>query len=925
MSRIELDPSDPNSPPRPDQNQASAHANVPPPSEAGPPGTGDAAAPTRRRTARRLRILGMALAFLAVAAVAAFFLARQHIRTIANENLPQLDGSLAVYGLSAPVTVERDARGVPHIRAASLNDLIFAQGYVTAQDRLWQMDLLRRHASGQLAAVLGHSMLNHDRLQRILQLRAAADRAIVSLPVEQRHWLEVYALGVNASMGQQMGHLPVEFRLIGYKPALWTPRDSLLIEFAMYQDLTNGFPAKLGREALAAHLPADLMADLYPTGSWRDHWPGEPPPDVTAPQPDIPDVPLDESQSKLRRPAIMQGVVSATTLLALQRTLALFHKPCDSCVAGSNAWAVAGPRTASGKAMLSNDIHLSLGVPELWYEADLEAPNTAPLAEFHAAGITLPGIPFIVAGHNDHVAWGFTVLGADVQDLYIEHTRGAPTGAQFQTTSGDWQPIRYRPELIHVRGGADVTVDVPLTRHGDTDTPVVSSIFSGGETRTVSLRWTVYDPTQVNFPLLAMDSAGDWASMLSAVSKWGAPPLNLIYADDQGHIGYHAIGPIPVRGDMNNPAPLSPVPIDTAAPDAASHEWVGYIPFDQLPQVFDPPDGILVSANGRVTPDGYRYPITLNWMSPYRTERIYKILESGSGQTPAPPHPLTSADMLSIQTDVFSELDQVIAQRLAYAIDHTTGALKDDKQLHQAADLLRDWDGHVDASAAAPAIVESARADLWAMLLIPKLAPQVPAQIANGADLAKDKSLPADAKRTALLWQAYFWGERESVEEEIVTHTPARWLPAGYANWNDFLAAVVKTGLRDAHAPTDLSSWRYGNAFPIDLEHPIFALSPALRSLVGRPTGTGPQPQSGDRTTIRQVDASFGPSERFSIDFGDLDRTTLSLAVGQSGDPASPWYMDQFDDWLNGRTYALPFTPAAAQPTFAHSLTLTPQ
>jgi penicillin G amidase len=163
------------------------------------------------------------------------------------------------------------------------------------------------------------------------------------------------------------------------------------------------------------------------------------------------------------------------------------------------------------------------------------------------------------------------------------------------------------------------------------------------------------------------------------------------------------------------------------------------------------------------------------------------------------------------------------------------------------------------------------------------------------------------------------------VEEEIVTHTPARWLPSPYPNWNDFLAAVVQRGLRDAHAPSDLRTWRYGKAFPIDLEHPIFALSPALRSLVGMPTGTGPRPQSGDRTTIRQVDASFGPSERFTVDFGDLDRTTLNLVLGQSGDPASPWYMDQFADWLNGRTYPLPFTPAATQPTITHTLTLTPQ
>jgi penicillin G amidase len=913
MSR--LDPSDPTPPA--DRIGESSHVE---PSAADP----DRTAP-ERSLARRVLLAFRILALLLIVAALAFFAVQHHIRSITRASLPQVDGSIDIQGLAAPVTVDRDAHGVPHIRAASLDDLVFAQGYVTAQDRLWQMDLLRRHAAGELAGILGRSALAHDRLQRTLQLLASADRALGALPAGQRHWLEVYARGVNASLGEQMGHLPVEFRVIGYKPALWNARDSLLVELAMFQDLTTDFPTKLGREALAAHLPPELMADLYPTGSWRDHWPGESAPDPTSPQPDIPDIPLDESQSRSQSPAASpSNVTPASALLDLRRTLALFHASCPACVAGSNAWAVAGARTASGHAMLSNDMHLTMGVPELWYEADLQAPNQAPLAPFHVAGVTLPGIPFVIAGHNDHVAWGFTNLYADVQDLYIEHTRGTPGGAEFQAVGGAWQPIRYRAEVIHVRGGPDETLNVPLTRHGNSDTPILSSLFPG-ETRTLSLRWTIYDPTQVSLPLFAIDSANDWTSMLTAVAGWGAPPQNFLYADDQGHFGYHAIGPVPVRGDMDNPAPLSPVPIDTAAPDAAAHEWVGYIPFDQMPQALDPPDGLLVTANARVTPDGERYPIALNWSAPYRTERIYKILESGAAPTPAPSHPLTPADMLAVQTDVFSELDQVIAQRLAYAIDHTTGPFKDDKTLHQAADLLRNWNGEVDANASAPAIVDAARAVLWSMLLIPKLAPEVPAQIANGADLAKAKALPADVARTAALWAGYVWGERDSVEEELVTHTPARWLPPGYANWDDFLAAVVHCGLRDARAPADLSRWRFGKVFPLDLEHPIFSLSPVLQRLAGVPTGTGPQAKSGDRTTVKQIDLAFGPSERFTADLGDPDRTTLDLAVGQSGNPASPWYMDQFQDWFNGKTYPLAFSPSASQPAIAHSLTLNPR
>ena len=892
----------------------------------------DSAAPTRRGSPgprRRLRIVCLIVALLLVLATAAFFFERYQAGKEMHENLPQLDGSLTVYGLNAPVTVERDAHGVPRIRAGSLDDLVFAQGFVTAQDRLWQMDLLRRHAAGELAAILGRTMLQHDRLQRTLQLRTAADNAVAALPADQKHWLEVYARGVNASIAAQHDRLPIEFRLLGYQPAAWTPRDTMLVELAMFQDLTTGFPVKLGREALAAHLPPQLIADLYPTGSWRDHPPGQPVPDVTAPQPEIKDVPPDESQSKLRRPA--ERTTSAKDLLALEQTLALFHAPCDSCVAGSNGWAVSGSRTTSGKPILSNDMHLSLSAPGLWYEADLEATNPAPLAEFHAAGVTLPGAPFVIAGHNAHVAWGFTNLGADVQDLYIEHTRGTPSGAEYQTAGGEWLPLQYHTEVIQVRGSANVVLDVPLTRHGNIDTPIVSSILPG-EKRSLSLRWIIYEPANVTDPFLAVDSASDWASMLSAFAAWGGPPQNLMYADDQGHIGYHAVGRIPVRGDANNPSPLAPVPTDATAPDAAAHEWAGYIPFDQLPQAFDPPDGVLSTANARVTPDGYRYPITLDWMAPYRTERIYKVLESsatqpfaaGPDEVPAPKPLLTPADMLALQNDVFSELDQVLAQRYAYAIDHATGPLKDSKPLHQAADLLRSWNGSVGANAAAPAIVNAARDAFWAMLLIPQLVPQIAPQVAQGVDLTK-LHLSPDTAEIGNLWKTYTWGERDSVEEQLVTDTPARWLPSTYANWNDFLAAVVLRGLHDAHAPRDLSTWQQRNAFPLDIEHPVFSRMGILQHLIAVPTGTGPQAQSGDQTTVKQVGRAFGPSDRFTADLSDPDHTTLNLVLGQSGNPASPWYMDQFQDWLHGRTYSLPFTPAATQPAVAHTLTLNPR
>jgi penicillin amidase len=259
----------------------------------------------RRRIIRRTTIITTCLAVLF--AIIGLVTAHYWLRQTMSDSLPQLDGSVSIPGLSAPVTIQRDAHGVPHLRAASLDDLLLAQGFVTAQDRLWQMDSLRRHASGTLAEILGPDFLAHDRLQRTLLIRASADRALTTLPPDQLHLLERYAAGVNASIDLQRAHLPLEFRLLRYQPAPWTPRDSLLVGLVMFQDLTTSFPSELSREALSARLPQNLVADLYPVVTWRDHPPTQPTVDLTAPQKDIPNIPLDESQTKLTIPKKTPG------------------------------------------------------------------------------------------------------------------------------------------------------------------------------------------------------------------------------------------------------------------------------------------------------------------------------------------------------------------------------------------------------------------------------------------------------------------------------------------------------------------------------------------------------------------------------------------------------------------------------------------
>ncbi|WP_348268530.1 penicillin acylase family protein [Edaphobacter sp. DSM 109919] len=848
-----------------------------------------------------LRTIAILVALALILPATAFVAGRYWTRHALRASLPQIDGTLSIPGLSAPVTVQRDAHGVPHIHAATLDDLIVAQGFVTAQDRLWQMDILRRHAAGELAEVLGPSLVPHDRAQRILQVRAAADRAIATLPPDQLHWLQLYARGVNDSIEVQRPHLPIEFRILRYQPSQWTPRDSILVGLAMFQDLTNSFPQKLDREALSAKLPPELLGDLYPVGSWRDHPPTQPVLDLTNPPADFNEIPLDESQSKLNipttKPATKTGApylavsspdvgsskrtTSTGDLLALQKILAASH--CEGCTAGSNNWVVSGTRTASGKPLLSNDMHLNHSVPGVWYEADLQSAS----GSFHVAGVTLPGYPFVIVGHNDHIAWGFTNLGADVQDIYIEHTRGTGSAAEYESSDSNWHPILHQREVIHVLHHSDVILDVAATQHGGVATPLISNLFPR-ETRSLSLRWTIYDPSNITPSFLSIDSAIDWPSFTAAFSTFGGPAQNVVYADDHGNIGYHAAGRIPIRGSLTQPTALSPVPTDALDP---THEWAGYIPFDQLPQSFDPPGGVLATANARVTADGYPFPITLNWAAPYRNERIWKVLSSRDHLTPA--------DMLALQTDVYSDLDHVIAQRLAYAIDHSQTK---DKRIRQAADILRKWNGNVDVTAAAPAIVDATRAALWPLLLNPHLGPH------PGGSAA-----------------LYTWSEKPYAEEQLIMHTPARWLPPTYANWDELLTAAVAQGLIESHAPFNLTKWQYGQSHVVNIEHPIFAQSRLLQRLVGIPTGTKPQPQSGDTTTIKQVGRSFGPSERFTADLSNFDDSTLNIVLGQSGNLTSPWFMDQWPAWYKGTTFNLPFSKIATDAAATHTLTLTPQ
>ena len=803
----------------------------------------------KRSTALRIALVFVVLLILAVAGAAAWFY------RLAHAALPQLDGKLSVAGVSAPITVTRDAQGVPTIEAANLADLLFAQGYVTAQDRLWQMDATRRYASGNMAEIFGPSWVAHDKEQRTLLLRATAEREIANLAPDELSRLEAYAKGVNAFIATHRDRLPLEFHILRYSPAPWTPADTLVIGAHMIQLLNHySYKAALTREKIFAKLGPELTADLYVNSSWRDHPPGQ---DSVRW-----DEPSKASSSEIS--SSEQGVGGALALGAV-----FGGNSFDSLAPGSNDWVVSGAHTASGKPLLSNDMHLPHRMPSLWYEAHLKSGN------FDVVGVTLPGTPYVIVGHNQRVAWGFTNLGPTVEDVYIENFNAQ---GQYQTPDGFRDPERRR-EIIHVKGKPDVALDVVITRHG----PIISDLVPG-ETRKVALKWTLYDSLRV--PFFAVDSAQNWDEFQRAFSGFDAPGQNVVYADVDGHIGYHATGRIPIRAAGDGSLPAS------GADNA--HEWTGYIPFDKLPSAFDPPSGILATANGRITPDGYAYSISTEWGSPYRTDRIYHVLQSGKKFTPA--------DMLGLQTDVYSEFDRFCAERFVYALDHAKSA---SLPARQARDLMRNWDGRVTVDSAAASVVTASRMELVRLLLEPKL---------GGAP--SDNSSEPDQ----LNWKDYNWFMSSVWLENTLLHRPARWLPANFKNYDELLAGAVEAAVGRPGVPSDLARWKWGQAHPVEIQHPILGSIPFLR----RWTGPGTHEQSGDGYTVKQVGRTFGPSERMTVDLSDLDQSTLNVVTGEDGNVFSPYYMDQWPAWYNGTTFTIPFSAGAVEKARAHQVVLEP-
>ena len=464
--------------------------------------------PSNARSGSVLRYINLSIAILAILLVGVVF-------WFVWRPLPQTSGAIRL-AIGSKATVQRDALGVPHISAASWQDAMFLQGYVTAQDRLWQMDALRRLAAGDLAEIIGPTLLTTDKESRSLRLRRVAEEHYRTMPVADRAVLAAYARGVNAFIETHLDRLPLEFTLLKYDPRPWSAVDSILAGLQMFRNLTTTYRDEIEKQELLAGGDPARVNFLFP------------------------------SRSALRSAARLP-----------------------------NAWAVSGAHTASGKPLLANDPHLEFAAPATWYQVHLQAPG------LNVEGVSLPGVPAVIVGHNDRIAWGVTNLGFDVQDLYIEKLDRNTGRYLYQ---GQNMQAQLERETIPVKGGKPVEFSQWVTRHG----PVIAQ---DGD-RTLALRWTAAEPGSFQFPFLDLNRAANWQQFTAALARFPGPGQNFVYADVDGNIGYHATGRCPIRAGYDGS-----VPVDGSS---GQYEWTGFIPFEELPSFYNPPRGLIVTASIRI-------------------------------------------------------------------------------------------------------------------------------------------------------------------------------------------------------------------------------------------------------------------------------------------------------------------------------------
>jgi penicillin amidase len=600
---------------------------------------------------------------------------------------------------------------------------------------------------------------------------------------------------------------------------------------------------------------------------------------VTPATPEVPPNPNGDSA-----PALFNAVISdssgaqanddsASALWGFaQNTLFEFDEQVRAAF-GSNNWVVDGAHTASGKPLLANDTHLALSTPSIWYIVNLSTPG------WNAEGFTLPGVPGIVIGHNDQIAWGVTNDGADVQDLFTETFN--PANPLEYNVNGKWVAAEERKEVINVHGRAPEILDVIVTRHG----PVMSLHDGTG----YSLKWTATEPGGLAHSYFGIQFAHNWNEFRESLRDAAGPGQNIVYADVEGHIGFIVAAKVPIRKCGAFPPAGSPLPANTpcgAAPmpgDTDDFAWNGYIPFDELPQVVDPPGGIIATANAQVAGPAYPHFMTANWMTPWRTDRLFTLLS-------APGRKFQPEDFNTIQNDITSEFDLIVAKELVKA---AAIAKPKDGRTSSLIQMLASWDGQMRASSVEATFVLQAERAIGRNLFHPYLGDAVP-----------------------------MYPSGEMFLERVLRERPAMWLPAEYQSYDDFLIASADRAVVELTAATgqsDISTWTWGKRNALFMAHTL-----GQTGLLARIFSIGPIEQSGSTGCIKAMGPSYGPSMRMVADTSGWDHSLMEITTGESGQVSSDYYRDQFPEWFGGRAIVAPFSGAAVQHATAHTLRLMP-
>ena len=798
------------------------------------------------------RSLTLLLLLVVVGGLAAWFLAQRV--------LPQTEGRLALPGARGEIRIERDEHGIPSIDAGSLRDAMFGLGVVHAQDRLWQMETHRRIGAGRLAEAFGEPAVETDRFLRVLGVRRVAAAQWAKVSPASREMLQAYTDGVNAVINTLRAR-PPEFVILGLTPEPWAPEDSLAWAIMMAWDLGANWQTELIRLRLALKLPKDRIDQLLPP------YPGEA-------------VPASMDYTAFYRGLKLDGQQALAEPALLRLMAAAPESEVDGV--GSNSWVLAGARTTTGKPLLASDPHLKLSSPALWYFARISAPG------YQMAGATLPGLPGVVMGQNQHIAWGLTNTGPDVQDTYLERLKSEDAG-QYQTPEG-WSAFETRQELIRVRGGADVALTVRNTRHG----PVISDVASAGvagealgpkarPAYVIALRWTgLDDDNDIMATTLAMNSAKSVDEFIKASASWQAPQQNMAVADADGHIALVSPGRVPLRRPDNDLLGLAPAPGWDAR-----YDWAGYLPVEALPQQRDPERGFIANANQKITPPGYEPFISHQWAMPFRFQRIEQMIEA------APKHGL--ADLRRMQGDVKSLAVVRLLPRLLKAQSaHPLAAA--------AMQQLAGFDGTMAADKAAPLIYWSWHRHLSAQVLADETGLPV-------FDRLLGQRGYFDALEGVLARDDAWWCDDKATPAAETCETQV----------NRALTAAL--GELQALQGPDAAAWQWGKAHQARSEHRPFSrvkpLAPWFeqRVPVGGDTYTvnvGRVSLKADSSTGEYYLDEHGPSLRGLYDLGDRSQSRVIHSTGQSGIPWSPHFKSFSARWA--KVDDVPLWPAPGGP-----------